>query len=168
MEKLLKFEVKVVDPHDEVELVDRIKAQASKIEKMSYKKSFTEEEMESMKEKYFDNVRRARELESELADLKDTINSELKPIQKKMETQEQFIFDGYEYVTEEVFLIPDYDAKTMSVVNHRGEIIKNRDMDKSEMQYRMDIGSPTNSEAMQNARAEEGAQTEEQKEEDDE
>jgi hypothetical protein len=96
--------------------------------------TFTDEEIKDLSLGIADNLMKAGDLEDQMKKFKEEIDLKLKPL--KSETAEilRDIRNGFRDAEHEVFLVPDYETRTVDFYDLEGNKIGDRRMTMSEFQ----------------------------------
>jgi predicted nucleic acid-binding Zn-ribbon protein len=100
----------------------------------SFLKPFTEEELNQVRDDHTKRSQEIYQLKKKLEELTAPIKGQLKPIEKEVNNLIKQIDNGGDFVTERVYLYPDYDNRVMGVYDSHGMLIKTRPMSRQEKQ----------------------------------
>ena len=107
---------------------------AEKTEEMTFHRPLSVEEVEKDKSDFSQNAIEISAIEDELAGIKEEFKARIKPKKELYQKLLSSIKTRSKEVTEDVFIIADYDEKMMGIYNSNGELITSRRMVAEEMQ----------------------------------
>lgn len=104
------------------------------VEKKSYMKPYTPEELQGHKENLANVLVEINELENELQTVKDIYKEKLKPLKEACQKLVQNIKAKAELVTEDCFRFTDDEERTTAFYNSEGDCIEERPATADELQ----------------------------------
>jgi hypothetical protein len=113
---------------------DNLEAGAVGHESLTFVSALTEDELHTLEKEYIEVSKTEMELVTELDAIAKPIKDKLKEIKALKKGQIQTMKLGGEYVTDDVFLIPDYEKNMMYQYYHDGRLVGTRPMNRSERQ----------------------------------
>lgn len=121
---------------------DRIRAlrdNAERAEDFHYFKNYDQEEMEALKDQYFQDAAELKKYEDALAMAKVEFKMNATPIKDSMREAFSGIQSKGRTVTEQVYLLADHEAGMMEYYNEAGDLVHTRRLLPDERQLRMKI-----------------------------
>jgi hypothetical protein len=119
---------------------DRIQAlrdNAERVEDFSYFREYEPEELDVLKDEYFQDAGELQNHENILKAAKDEFKTNAGPIKEKMKESFNGIRNKGRTVTEKVFLLADHESSMMEYYNEAGELIHGRRLLADEKQLRI-------------------------------
>lgn len=98
---------------------------------------FNKDQLNEMREMVTDFLIKINTKEDELSDIKDKYKAEINPMKKQNKMLLTDIRAGFRDEEMEVYLIPDYDSKTMELYNEDGDLVGKRKMFMAELQMKL-------------------------------
>ena len=111
-----------------------LKSGADKIEKFSYMKKFTPEEIRDFKDQLSDLSIEKDSIDTEFDSIKKEFKSRLNPIKSDIKTILTYIRDKAKSVSEDCYIVYDYDTLMTNYYNSEGDLVYSRPMEQSERQ----------------------------------
>ena len=124
--------------------IEKAKELADKIEKHSYMKSFTQDELSEMKDNLTDESIELRTLKNELKEISKTYKEKMKPIKNAISGLLDNLHQKAQMITEDCFVeLEHYSGKANYYSPSSGELVYSRPLVASEMQktLRMDANT---------------------------
>lgn len=120
--------------------IQALKDNAEKSEDFSYFREYQPEELDLVKDQYFQDVSELQNHEELLKEAKETFKTNADPLKKRMQENLVSIRTKGRYVSETVYLLADHEAGMMEYYNDMGEMVHSRRMLPDERQLRIKIG----------------------------
>jgi hypothetical protein len=111
-----------------------LKNGADKIESLSYIKKFTSEEIREFKDNLSDLSIKKDGIDTDFDVVKQSFKEQLKPIKKEIKTTLTYLRDKARSVTEDCYVVYNYDNNSTEFYNGEGEMVYSRPMETSELQ----------------------------------
>lgn len=131
---------RLFENYSKSERIQALRDNAERAEDFSYFREYEPEELDMIKDQYFQDVMELQHHEDELKEAKDTFKANADPIKKRMQTTIVEIRTKGRHVTEQVYLLADHDSGMMEYYNENGEMIHSRRMLPDERQLRIKMG----------------------------
>lgn len=129
MQKVLGQDIKDLEERRQF-LLDN----ADKVVEMDYHKSYTADELATMKTEFAEKHIRIATLEEKIKDFKDEINIELKPLKEEVTTLRENLKAKGQVVTEKCFQFLDEEDKMVAFYNSEGLLVSSRPATRDELQ----------------------------------
>ncbi len=128
---------RLFESYSKPERIQALRDNAEKSEDFSYFREYLPEELDLLKDEYFQNASELQKHEEALKTAKDEFKFHADPIKAKMKESFTGIRIKGRTVTEQVYLLADHDSNMMEYYNESGEMIHSRRMLPDEKQLRI-------------------------------
>ena len=129
MQKVLGQDIKDLEERKQF-LIDN----ADKVVETDYHKSFTADELATMKTEFAEKHIRIATLEEKIKDYKDEINQELKPLKEEVSVIRENLKSKGKLVREKCYQFLDEDERMVCVYNAEGILVSSRPATRDELQ----------------------------------
>lgn len=129
MQKVLGQDIQDLEERQQF-LIDN----CDKVVEMDYHKSFTSDEMASMKTDFAEKHIRIAALEDKIKDFKDEINVELKPLKEEVAEIRENLKSKGKVVNEKCYQFLDEDERMVCIYNAEGILVSSRPATHEELQ----------------------------------
>lgn len=119
------------------EVKDFLEGENIGVETQTFVKPLTEIELDEMKEEYMDKSKKLFSLKEELKRLSDPLNEEMKPLKSETTRMMKTIHKGGKDVTEDIYLVPDYQKKIVYFFTEDGMMVGQRPFTSQERQLHL-------------------------------
>lgn len=116
---------------------------ADKIEKLTYLRKFTADEIIELKDELSSNTISLSEIQERFDEVKKEYKLEMKPIQIELKTLITNIKQKGEFVKDDVFILIDHDAQLAGYYNSEGVLVDSRALHPSELQKTIHMANRT-------------------------
>jgi hypothetical protein len=125
---------KILENESPEQKKEYLKSGADKIEKLSYMKRFTNDEIVEFKNQLSDLSIEKDGIDTEFDSIKEVFKGRLKPIKEGIKTTLTYIRDKARLVTEDCYVVYDYENFVTEYYSDDGVVVYSRPMEPAERQ----------------------------------